>query len=148
MNDERKTIIKMKNWLYQRQRRSGSLDYNILNAITKNISSVVNSSEYEYHDRHPPPHYHHPTKKKLNNPKTAKTYWLILEIFLNGSKIPVIPPLLVGNRLIFDVLAKADLLNDFFSKQCSAIVNNSSLSTNVTFENENRLSSFDFYKTY
>ena len=64
MNDERKTIIKMKNWLYQRQRRSGSLDYNILNAITKNISSVVNSSEYEYHDRHPPPPLPPPHKEK------------------------------------------------------------------------------------
>ena len=36
------------------------------------------------------------------------------------------------------------MLNDFFSKQCSTIVNNSSLPTNVTFEIEKRLSTFDF----
>ena len=36
------------------------------------------------------------------------------------------------------------MLNDFFSKQCSTIVNNSCLPTNVTFEIENRLSTFDF----
>ena len=72
MNDERKTLIKMKNWSYQRQRRSESLDYNILNAITKNISSVVNSSEYEYHDRHPPPTTTTPQRKSLITLKQLK----------------------------------------------------------------------------
>ena len=36
------------------------------------------------------------------------------------------------------------MFNDFFSKQCSTIVDNSSLPTNLTFETENRLSTFDF----
>ena len=40
--------------------------------------------------------------------------------------------------------AKANLFIDFFSKQCSTIVNNSSLPTNLTFETENRLFTFDF----
>ena len=35
MNDEIETLIKSKNLLYQRQRRSGNLDYNMLNAITR-----------------------------------------------------------------------------------------------------------------
>ena len=35
MNDEIGTLIKSKNLLYQRQRRSGNLDYNMLNAITR-----------------------------------------------------------------------------------------------------------------
>ena len=35
---------------------------------------------------------------KINDPKTAsKTYWTILKTFKNGSKIPLIPPLLVDN---------------------------------------------------
>ena len=36
------------------------------------------------------------------------------------------------------------MFNDFFSKQCSTIVDNSSLPTNLTFETENRLPTFDF----
>ena len=62
----------------------------------------------------------------------------------NGSKIPLIPPILVGNRLATDFLTKANLFNDFFSKRCSTIANNSSLPTNLTFQTENRLSTFDF----
>ena len=123
MNDEFKTLIKRKNWLYQRQRRSGNLDYNMLNAITTNKSNAVNSSKFKYHDR---------LGKKLNNSKTAaKTYWSILKFFVNGSNILVTPPLSVGNRVATDFLAKASLFNDFFSKQCSSIVNNSSVLTNL-----------------
>ena len=96
----------------------------------------MNSFKFEYHDR---------LAEKLNNPKTAaKTYWSILKTFVNGSKIPLMLPILVGNRLATDFLAKANLFNDFFNKQCSTIVNNSSLTTNQTFETENRLSTFDF----
>lgn len=56
----------------------------------------------------------------------AKTYWSILETFANGSKIPL------------------NLFNVFFSKQCCAVVNNNSLTINITFETENRLSTFGF----
>ena len=38
---------------------------------------------------------------KLNNPLTApKTYWSILNCFLNNRKIPAIPPLLVNGDII------------------------------------------------
>ena len=50
----------------------------------------------------------------------------------------------IGNGFVTDFLAKANLFNDFFSKQCSPIVSNSSLPTNLTFETENRLFTFDF----
>ena len=61
-----------------------------------------------------------------------------------SSKIPLKPLLSVTNRLVTDFLAKANLFNDFFSKQCSAIGNNSFLATNLTFETKNRISTFDF----
>ena len=96
----------------------------------------MNSSKFKYHD---------PLAKKLDNPKIeGKTYWSILETFVNGSKIPLIPPLSVGNRLATDVLAKANLFNDLFSKHCSTIVSRSSLPTALTVETENRLSTTDF----
>ena len=60
MNDGIKTLIKRKNWLHQRHRRSGNLDYNMLNTITTDISNAVNSSKLEYHDH---------LAKKLHKPK-------------------------------------------------------------------------------
>ena len=56
--------------------------------------------------------------------KTApKTYWAILKTFLTGSKIPVIPLLLVDNKVVTDLLDNANLfyINNFFAKQCSSV---------------------------
>ena len=40
---------------------------------------------------------------KLDSPDTAsKTYWVIINIFLNKKKIPNIPPLLFNNKLVSD----------------------------------------------
>lgn len=65
MNGEIKSVIKRKNWLHQRQRRSGNLD-NMENAIPTNISNAVSSSKFKYQDR---------LVKKLNSFKTAsKSY--------------------------------------------------------------------------
>ena len=96
MNDEIKKLINRKNWLFQCQRKSGNLDYASLNSITQDISNAVNSSKLKYSER---------LALKLNDPKTAsKTYWKILKTFVNRTKIPLIPSLLVGNQLVTDFL--------------------------------------------
>ena len=95
----------------------------------------MNSSKFKHHER---------LTKKLNDPKTAaKTYWSILTTFVNSSKIPLMPPLSAGNRLVTDFLAKTNLFNDFFSKLCSTKISNSTLPINLTFETGNRISTFD-----
>ena len=33
---------------------------------------------------------------------TTKTYWSILKAFYNGKKVPIIPPLLINDKLISD----------------------------------------------
>ena len=58
--------------------------------------------------------------------------------------MPLIPALSVGYRFVTNYLTKANLFNDFFSKQCSTVVNNISLPTNLTFQTENTLPTFDF----
>ena len=46
---------------------------------------------------------------KLNDPLTAsKTYWSILNRFLNNRKIPVITPLLVNGDIITNFCEKPD----------------------------------------
>ena len=136
MNDKIKNLIKRKNWLFQCQRKSGNLDYASLNSITQDISNAVNSSKLKYHER---------LALNLNDPKTAqKTYWKILKTFVNGTKIPLIPPLLVGNQLVTDFLVKANLFNDYFSQQCTTVDNDSSIPPNITFATEQKLSTLEF----
>ena len=63
-------------------------------------------------------------------------YWSIITLF-NGKKVPVIPPILVNNKLVTNFKDKANIFNDFFSKQCQPIPSTQS------FETFNRLSTVD-----
>ena len=133
MNDEIKKMIKRKNWLFQSQRKSRKLDFTVLNSLTQDISEVIASSKLKYYEG---------LANKLNDPKTTPTiYWKILKTFVNGTKISLIPPLLVGNQLVSDFLKKANLFNDYFGKQCMTI-DNSAIPANTTFVIEERLSTF------
>ena len=67
-----------------------------------------------------------------------------MKTFANGNKIPLIPPLLVHNKLVIDFLDKANLFNNFFAKQCTPISNNSTVLVNINFETRERLSSLEF----
>ena len=81
---------------------------------------------------------------KLNDPKTAsKTYWEILKIFVNETKIPLTPPLLVGNQLVIDFLVKANLFKDYIRQQCTAVESASSIPPNTTFATVQKLSTFE-----
>ena len=90
MNDVIKQMIKRKNWLFQSQRKSCNLDFAILNSFTQDISDPITSSKVKYYEC---------LANKLNVSKTApKIYWKILKMFVDGTKIPLIPPFLVGNQ--------------------------------------------------
>ena len=135
MNDEIKKMIKRKNWLFQSQRKSCKLDFTVLNSLTQDISDAITSSKLKYYEG---------LANKLNNPKTGpKTYWKILKTFVSGTKIPLIPPLLVSNQLVSDFLEKANLLSDYFNKQCRTIDNNSAIPANTSFVIKERLSTFE-----
>ena len=91
--------------------------------------------------------YYHDLSMKLNDPKTsAKTYWSILKSFYNDSKIPLIPPLLVNNKIVSDFTEKANLFNDFFATQCTPLSNNSVLPSAISFKTQSRLFSINFEK--
>ena len=62
MNDEFKTLIKGKNWLFKCRRMFGNFDYASLNSITEDVTTAINSSELKYHER---------LALKLNDNKTA-----------------------------------------------------------------------------
>ena len=66
------------------------------------------------------------------------------KILVNGKKIPIIPPLLVNDNFITNFLEKANLFNEFFSKQCQPLQNNSTLPKSNTCHTENRLNDITF----
>ena len=79
------------------------------------------------------------------NPSTNfKTYWSILKTFFNGQKIPLIPPLNAGNKLVADFKEKARLFNEFFASKCTPIANDSSLPKLVALSSESSLSAIHF----
>ena len=80
---------------------------------------------------------------KLADPSTGpKTYWKILNSFLNKCKVPRIPPLLENNNFITDCKEKATLFNDYFAKQCTPFLTDSVLPT-VSFYTDKRLAHID-----
>ena len=66
--------------------------------------------------------------QKLIDPSTEpKTYWKIINRFVNNRKTPIIPLLLVNNKIILNFSENANLFNKFFASQCTPLENNSSL---------------------
>ena len=82
-------------------------------------------------------------------PKTTlKTYWAILKAFVNDSKIPLTPPLLVDNKLVTDLLDKGNLFNKCFAKQCPPISNHSTVRVSINFETTEKHLSLEFCVDY
>ena len=111
-------------------------EYLMLQDASQQISDLIQSSRVDYFSR---------LAKKLNNPKTsAKTYWKILKTFVNGKKIPSIPPLLENGKYVTNFSTKANVFNTFFAQQCTDVVTNSSIPTDQNFLTNNRLSNINF----
>ena len=131
VNDRIKYLIKKKKAIFRKHKVLNTVDYAILTEIMLELSKA------KYHER---------LAIKLSDAKTApKTCWSILKTFVNGSKTPLILPLLVNNKFVTDFLLKANLFNDFFREQCRRITNDSFLPKNQIFETVTRLFNFDTY---
>ena len=59
--------------------------------------------------------YFHSLGDKLNDPQTdVKSYWSILNKFLQKKRIPLLPPILSNGTFITNVCEKVMLFNSFF----------------------------------
>ena len=125
MNEKIKHLINKEKAIFQKQKQSNTVDPAILSNITLELSNAT-ISKAKYHER---------LAIKLNDPN-----WSIVKTFVNGSKVPLIPPLLVNNGFVTDFLDKANLFNVFFREQCRPITNDSSVPNNQTIETVTRLS--------
>ena len=111
-------------------------DFDVMNELTSELSSIISQRRKEYY---------FPLAKKSNDPQTnAKTYWSILKIIFNVRKIPVLPPLLIDGKLASDFKEKANIFNEFFSRQCTPLNNGSECPSQLIPYTNKRLSSFVF----
>ena len=70
----------------------------------------------------------------------------MLKSFYNDTKVPLIPSLLVNNKIGSDFTKKGNLFNDFFATQCTPLTNSSVLPSKISFKIHLRLNSFSFEK--
>ena len=78
-------------------------------------------------------------------PKTGqKSYWSILNTFLNNKKIVCIPPLLHQDKFVTDFKEKVNIFNNLFAGQCSIVRNNSELPATLTKKTRESLSTINF----
>ena len=72
-------------------------------------------------------------------------HWSISKVFYDSKRLPLIPPLLVHNKFVTDLKAKANIFNDFFSKQCTPLANGSKQPENQVYLTNSRVNSVPFY---
>ena len=111
-------------------------DFVFHKALITELDKLISSTKTLYYEN---------LAKKLNNPLLqTKTYWSILKTFYNDKKIPLIPPLLIDDKFVTDIRAKANTFNKFFAEQCTPLRNGNVLPVNQMFLTQARLKSLDF----
>ena len=131
MNETIKSKIKLKKSLHK------SKNFIEIQKLSTEISDMILKRKEKYHH----------LSLKLNNPNTsAKTYWSVLKSFYNDTKVPLIPPLLVNNKIVSDFTKEANLFNDFFATQCTPLTNSSVLPSTIPFKTHSRLNFISFEK--
>ena len=67
-----------------------------------------------------------------------------MKTFYNGRKIPIIPPLLINDKLETDFKKKSHHFNAFFASECTPLIKNSALPDSVDYISTAKLSSVNF----
>ena len=136
-NNVIRKILTKKNEIFKQYIANGKCQtgYERLQLISNGLTGTIRSSKENF--------YYKLSTKLANQSTSSKTYWPILKTFVNGKKTQIIPPLLVNDKFVTKILEKADLFNEFFSKQCQ---NNSTLPKLNTYHTENKLNDFTFDK--
>ena len=86
------------------------------------------------------------SEKLIDLSTEPKTYWKVINRFVNNKKTPMIRPLLVNNKIISNFSEKAYLFNKPFASQCTPMENNSSLPP-FCLKTEKSLSSLEINET-
>ena len=90
------------------------VDYMKLQNTVKELSELISARKNDYNL--------HLANKLIDSTTSSKTYWSILKTFYNGRKIPIIPPLLINDKLETDFKKKAHHFNAFFASKCTPLI--------------------------
>ena len=121
MTDSIKNKLKARAKLTKKYFKGGKKDSDLvqINALSNECTKSILEAKEKYISQ---------LSQKLIDPSTEpKTYWKIINRFVNNKKTPIIPPLLVSNKIVSNFSEKANLFNKFFASQCTPLENNSSL---------------------
>ena len=121
ITEEVKKICQQKAKIYENYVKNDRSDFDKeeLLRVTSLTSDAITKAKEKYF---------HSLGNKLNDPQTdAKSYWSILNKFLQKKKIPIIPPILSNGTFITNVGEKVMLFNSYFANQCTLINNTSVL---------------------
>ena len=116
-----KILLNRKNRLFKNYKKHGynRFDKDSLDAFRMECQQAIKSAKLNYLSN---------LGNKVNDPNTSqRCYWKIINRVMNKCRAPRIPPILVNNMFISNCSEKAKLFNNFFSKQCSPIINGSVL---------------------
>ena len=119
INKQLKTMLKRKNRFFKNYKGHGYNDEDKvrLDSFRNECQEAVEKAKTDYLKN---------LGNKLKDPNTSqKSYWKIINKVMNKSRAPKIPPVLVNNVFILNLKEKAKQFNDFFSKQCKLIINDS-----------------------
>ena len=116
-----KILLNRKNRLFKNYKKHGynRFDKDRMDAFRMECQQAIKSAKLSYLSN---------LGNKVNDPNTSqRCYWKIINRVMNKCRAPRIPPILVNNMFISNCSEKAKLFNNFFSKQCSPIINGSVL---------------------
>ena len=120
---------------YSRDKNNTDL-FNKFQSLQAHLKTTIEESKQNYYSRL--------SNKLLDSKTSPKSYWSILKTFVNNKKIPCIPPLFHNGKFIMDFKEKAELFNDFFTRQRSLVNNNSKLPSILTKKTCQSLSTVEF----
>ncbi len=134
-NDDIRYRLKKQNRLFQRYKYGGYLPAGraALDEYRSETAILIESSKENYLRAQ---------GCRLADQSTGqKSYWKIMNQFLNKAKIPRIPPLFLGGNFVVCCKEKAEAFNEYFAKQCTPFDTPSTL-PQVRYHTADRLSQF------
>ena len=109
MDQSIKQLIKERDSCYSKYQSQGHRveDLHIVTSLTDKINEQISNNRKSYFLN-----LSNQLNDKCLNPKK---YWTLLRSFYNGRKVPLIHPILKGNKYVSDFKEKANYFNEFFS---------------------------------
>ena len=88
-------------------------NFSNLQNLSQDLSELITKRKKDYNCH---------LSNKLNDPQLfPKAFWKIFKTFYHGNQIPLIPPIIVNDKLVSNYEEKANHFNKFLASQCTPI---------------------------